>query len=70
MEHHSSIEGTEFATYKYGIFPDEAHTKNVPCARCMSKRSAVMMLPARRTCPDAWTREYEGQIDVVMFTIK
>ena len=57
----SIISGAEYETHDYGIFPNAAHDQNVPCARCYSSRSAVMMLPAKRTCPESWNKEYEGE---------
>ena len=33
---------------------------DVTCAVCEAPRSAVLMIPARRTCPSGWTFEYEG----------
>ena len=53
------LSGVEYETYS-GIFRDSANEQNVPCAQCLSKRSVVMMIPARRTCPKSWTKEYEG----------
>lgn len=58
----SIISGTEYSTYQYGVFPDSAEAKNVPCARCHSgDRSSMAMIPAKRSCPDEWTKEYEGR---------
>ena len=54
------ISGVEYETNS-GIFRDSANEQNVPCAQCLSKRSVAMMLPARRTCPKSWTKEYEGR---------
>jgi hypothetical protein len=39
------------------------HNHNVPCAVChVSTRPAVLMIPARTSCPSTWTREYYGYI--------
>ena len=36
---------------------------NVPCAVCYgSTRAAAMMIPAKTTCPQSWTREYYGYL--------
>ena len=36
---------------------------NVPCVVCyVSTRVAVMMIPAKTTCPSSWTREYYGYL--------
>lgn len=57
----SSIGGTEYESQSYGIFPNSAFDQNAPCARCYTQnRPASMMLPAKRTCPGGWTKEYEG----------
>ena len=58
----SRINGAEYQSYSYGVFPNNAYNQNVPCARCYTNnRSAVMMIPAKRTCPSNWTKEYEGK---------
>ena len=36
------------------------HDHDVPCAVCYAKRKAVLMIPAKYTCPQNWTREYHG----------
>ena len=55
------MKGVEYETDSYGIFPNSALNQNVPCARCYTNnRPAVMMIPARRDCPDGWNKEYEG----------
>jgi len=54
--------GAEYQSYQYGIFPDNIYDQNVPCARCYTEnRPATMMIPAKRTCPGGWTKEYEGE---------
>ena len=55
------IAGVEYQTFGSGVFPNEAHDNNVPCAVCYAEsRSSVLMIPARRTCPTSWQKEYEG----------
>lgn len=56
----SIISGAEYETHQSGI-NEAAHNQNVPCARCYSTKSAVMMLPAKRTCPTGWSKEYERE---------
>ena len=56
----SLISGVEYQNHAVGILPGNTHDQNVPCARCFSGRTAVMMIPAKRTCPQGWTKEYEG----------
>ena len=55
----TTIAGTEYQDVS-PIF-NGINDQNVPCARCYSRNSAVMMLPAKRTCPQGWTKEYEGK---------
>jgi len=58
----SSMCGTEYQSYNYGIFSSTTHNQNVPCARCYTEnRPALMMIPAKRWCPSGWTKEYEGK---------
>ena len=40
------------------------HNYNVPCAVCMARgRAALLMIPAKLQCPDEnWTREYNGYL--------
>ena len=55
------IAGVEYQTYKYQVFPAEAHDDNVPCALChTSNRSMVTMIPAQINCPTGWEKEYKG----------
>ena len=55
------IAGVEYQSYSYGVFPYEALQQNVPCAVCYVKNSySVLMIPAQRTCPTGWQKEYEG----------
>ena len=54
----SYIYGTEYKETVGG-----KHSKNVPCAVCtVTTRSAVVMIPAKATCPPEWTREYYGYL--------
>ena len=57
----SVISGVEYQSGSSGIFPSAAHDQNVPCARCYTQRSAVVMIPSRRSCPTGWSKEYEGE---------
>jgi len=55
------MRGAEYQSYNYGMFPNTAYQQNVPCARCYTEnRPALMMIPAKRSCPSEWTQEYEG----------
>ena len=58
------LHGTEYETGKVGIFSDRTDQQNMPCARCYAPRSANMMIPAKRTCPKHWSKEYEGLLNL------
>ncbi|XP_067934124.1 uncharacterized protein, partial [Watersipora subatra] len=56
------IRGTEYETNS-DIFSNTMQNHNVPCARCyVPTRSATIMIPAKRTCPPSWNKEYEGYL--------
>ncbi|XP_035686326.1 short-chain collagen C4-like [Branchiostoma floridae] len=39
------------------------HNHNIPCAVCyVPTRGSKLMIPARYTCPTAWTEEYDGYL--------
>ena len=39
------------------------HENDVPCAVCLvTSRPTKLMIPARLTCPDGWTKEYSGYL--------
>ena len=39
------------------------HNNNVPCAVChVTSRPTKLMIPARLTCPDGWSKEYAGYL--------
>ena len=39
------------------------HNNDVPCAVChVNGRPTKLMIPAKRTCPDGWTKEYWGYL--------
>ena len=59
----SPIYGVEYETGADGSFPSSLHNNNAPCAVCyVSTRSAVLMIPAWRHCPNGWTVEYTGYL--------
>ena len=40
---------------------DSIEDRNIPCAVCrVQMRATTVMVPAHRTCPVGWTREYYG----------
>ena len=57
--------GFQSKSYIYGVeyqsrFPGLLN-QDAPCAVCeVQGRSAVLMIPAKQTCPAGWTLEYEG----------
>ena len=56
---YSEVFGTEYERPAFAL----QHHSNVPCAVCtVSNRIAVVMIPARASCPGGWTREYYGYL--------
>ena len=55
------IHGAEYRTADNQPLP-QVHNHNVPCVVCYTIRDAVLMVPARTTCPDTWTLEYSGYL--------
>ena len=35
---------------------------DAPCAACYTPKSATIMIPARKTCPRGWRKEYGGYV--------
>ena len=61
--------GAQSGSYVYGVEYDNnagnffagVHDQDAPCAVCeVQGRSRVLMIPGKKTCPDGWTREYDG----------
>ena len=44
------------------FFNKDLYDQDVPCAVCRTKRSSVLMIPARNQCYDGWTLEYKGYL--------
>ena len=62
VQGHSPVFGVEYRTYSSSP-PFNLNAHNVPCAVChVSTRAAVLMIPARLTCPTGWTQEYAGYL--------
>ena len=58
---HSYVYGAEYQSP--GEILGHVRNHNVPCAVCYgSTRAAAMMIPAKTTCPQSWTREYYGYL--------
>ena len=50
-------EDGHFSTQNANYFNDE----DVPCAVCrLANRPSKLMIPAKLSCPDSWTKEYSG----------
>ena len=55
------IYGVEYERWQSTRFFASVEDQDVPCAVCeVQGRSQVLMVPAKRTCPDGWTKEYDG----------
>jgi len=54
------VYGAEYETWGSTLANLANH--NVPCAVCYARRQAVLMAPAKITCPRRWTREYSGYL--------
>ena len=57
--------GNQNGAYIYGVEYQTGFTgmndQDAPCAVCeVQGRSAVLMIPAKQSCPAGWTLEYEG----------
>ena len=58
VDAHAHVYGSEYQSPLQGT-----HDHNVPCAVCyVSTRPTVLMIPAKASCPQNWTREYYGYI--------
>ena len=58
LSEYSQLNGVE---YKQPLQGQDHY--NVPCAVChVTTRSAVLLLPAKYSCPSTWTREYYGYL--------
>ncbi len=56
------LHGVEYDAWLPGPFRTMLN-HNAPCAVCHATvRAAVLMLPARYSCPSGWTREYYGYL--------
>ena len=60
VQGYSNLYGVEYRRPN-AINPDLLN-HNVPCAVCYAKRSTVLMVPARNSCPSSWILEYAGYI--------
>ncbi|KAK2178528.1 hypothetical protein NP493_540g02021 [Ridgeia piscesae] len=63
----SYLYGAEYQVYSTNYFSTEnaqsLHDNNVPCAVCLlTSRKTKLMIPAKLTCPNGWTKEYSGYL--------
>jgi hypothetical protein len=58
----AKIYGTEYEGLTPGLFTQNLHDHNAPCAVCSTVRGKSMMLPARDECYPGWTLEYPGYL--------
>ena len=57
--HHAWLYGAEYHSRLYPSFADHGAT----CAVCFATgKTAVLMIPAKLTCPVSWTMEYKGYL--------
>ena len=55
------VYGVEYEKWGSSRFFASVHDHDAPCAVCeVQGRSQVLMVPAKQTCPDGWTKEYDG----------
>ena len=68
--------GGEYQTYSSNDPFSKANAQslpnnNVPCAVCLvTSRPTKVMIPAKLTCPDGWTKEYSGYVMSQHYTQK
>lgn len=61
LENGGSAVGTIYGSEYQFTYRNYAQDDDVPCAVCSAKTaSAIMMLPAKVTCPDDWVIQYAG----------
>ena len=61
-QHFSTLHGAEYEAFTDAPLA-ELRNHNVPCAVChASLRQAVLMIPARMSCPATWNLEYSGYL--------
>jgi len=63
----SYLYGAEYQVFSTNYFSTEhvqsLHDNNVPCAVCLlTSRTTKLMIPAKLTCPNGWTKEYSGYL--------
>ena len=57
------LRGVEHRAGDDGLQSSGGQNGNLPCALCyVATRVTVVMIPAKLSCPDNWTREYSGYL--------
>lgn len=57
----SWMRSVEYESQDYSIFPDNIDNKHAVCSRCYTEsRPALLIIPAKTTCPEEWHKEYAG----------
>ena len=65
------VYGVEYQSQSSTRFFVDINDQDAPCAVCeVQGRSAVLMIPAKQTCPTGWTLEYEGLLATQYHTAK
>ncbi|KAI0232754.1 hypothetical protein LSAT2_016965 [Lamellibrachia satsuma] len=69
------LHGAEYQVYGNDPFSKanarSLHQNDVPCAVCLvTSRPTKLMIPAKLTCPDGWTKEYSGYLMSQHYTLK
>ena len=63
VQGYSPVHGVEYHHSISELGSISLHNHNVPCAVCLATtREAVVMIPAKLTCPSGWTEEYDGYL--------
>ena len=65
FQSYGNMHGTEYQIYTNNPFSKSRQAlenQKAPCAACYTLKSATIMIPARTTCPDGWSKEYGGYI--------
>lgn len=59
------VYGTEYQFHTYNndaFFGQDLSEHDAPCALCHTSRSAVVMIPGRKSCYNGWATEYSGYL--------
>ena len=69
VQGYSYVYGVEYEAPISQLGSINLQDHNVPCAVCLATtRVAVVMIPAKLTCPTGWTKEYNGYLMAERFT--